>query len=367
MKLMLPTNWDPELLSRVAQFAPEYFYGSLANEATLRPVNVLTESSEEEIADHIALASRGGAKFIYVMNATCLGNREYSEQGRGEILQRLEWVREIGAAGVVTANPLLMELMREYFPSLELHISVLASVNDSRKALFFERFNPAVIHLDPQINRDFRQLKAIRKASKCRLSLVVNEGCMLSCPIRHYHSNTISHSAESIAGRYHVDYCYYQCSLQKIVDPAEYLRSPWVRPQDVSIYEDLGIDLFKIAGREKMGEGPSSHTDWIAAVARAYHERSCDDVASLLVGIQPPFTLHGEEPAALGVRIDGRALDGFLRFFAEDRCALDCSTCDWCGQWAARAVRLSGSHERSAAEIAADLESIRIGSYRSGK
>lgn len=156
MKLMLPTNWDPDLLRRIAPVTPEYLYGSLPAEATLRPAFVLSQASEDDIQRHIEEAARDGIKLIYVMNATCLGNREYSEEGRGHLLQRLQWVTEIGAAGVVTANPFLMELMRENFPSLELHISVLAGVSDARKAEFFARLGASVIHLDPQVNRNFR-------------------------------------------------------------------------------------------------------------------------------------------------------------------------------------------------------------------
>jgi collagenase-like PrtC family protease len=367
VKLMLPTNWDPALVSRISPFAPEYIYGSLPAEATLRPAFVLSEASEDDIALHIAEAARHAIRFIYVMNATCLGNKEYSENGRGELLQRLEWVAEVGAAGVVTANPFLMELVRRHFPSLELHISVLASVDDPRKATFFEDLGASVIHLDPQVNRDFRRLGAIRKSVKCRLSLVVNEGCLLSCPIRQYHSNMISHSGESIADRYYVDYCYYQCSLKKVGDAAEYLRSPWVRPEDLGVYEDLGIDLFKIAGREKMGEGPSSHTDWIVAAARAYRSRRGGDLARLLVGIQPPMSLMGDPPKTVQVRIDSRKLDGFLRFFRDDRCSLDCARCDYCGRWARRAVSVRGRTEACVGELAADLETIRVGSYRSGR
>ncbi len=367
IKLMLPTNWDPTLVRRIAPFGPEYIYGSLPGEATLRPAFVLSQANEDDIAQHIDEAAGHGIRFIYVMNATCLGNKEYSEEGRGELLQRLEWVAEIGAAGVVTANPFLMELMRKHFPSLELHISVLASVDDPRKAKFFEGLGASVIHLDPQVNRDFRRLGAIRKSVGCRLSLVVNEGCLLSCPIRQYHSNMISHSGESIADRYYVDYCYYQCSLKKVDDAAEYLRSPWVRPEDLSIYEDLGMDLFKVAGREKMGEGPSSHTDWIAAAAGAYHSRRCRDIAQLLVGIQPPMSLMGDPPKALQVRIDSRKLDGFLKFFRDDRCSLDCERCDYCERWARRAVSVRGRTEACADELASELETIRAGSYRSGR
>jgi collagenase-like PrtC family protease len=367
MRLMLPSNWDPDLLRLVAPLAPEYMYGSLPGEATLRSSLMLSQASEDDIADYLRAAAQRNIKFIYVMNATCLGNHEYSEQGRGDLLQRLQWVSEIGAAGVVTANPFLMELLREHFPSLELHISVLASVNDARKAVFFENLGASVIHLDPQVNRNFRQLRAIRKSVRCRLSVVVNEGCLLSCPIRQYHSNMISHSRESIEQRYYVDYCYYRCTFAKLGDPIEYLRSPWIRPEDLHFYEGLGIDLFKVAGREKMGEGPSSHTEWIAATAAAYHSRRCADVAALLVGIQPPFSLMGEAPSSSSVRIESRKLDGFLRFFQDDHCALDCEHCDYCGQWAKRALRVRGKPADNAREISDDLTRIRIGSYRSGR
>ena len=367
MKLMLPTNWDPELLPQIAPVRPEYIYGSLPTEATLRPSFVLSQASEDDVAAYIRQAHDLAIKLVYVMNATCLGNREFSEEGRGEVLQRLQWLVDVGADAVVTANPFVMELVRQNFPDLELHVSVLASVNDPRKARFFADLGAAVIHLDPQVNRDFRHLKAIRKAVTCTLSLVVNEGCVLSCPIRQYHSNMISHSRESIAGRYYVDYCYYQCSLQRTIDPVEYLRSPWIRPEDLSIYEDLGIDLFKVAGREKMEEGASSHTDWIAAVANAYHSRHCDDVARLLVGTQSPESVFGQSIEPVRVKIASAALDGFLRFFQDDRCALDCDRCDYCGQWAKRAVRVDGDTAELARVMESDLGRIRVGSYRSGR
>lgn len=367
VKLMLPTNWDPELLPRIARVRPEYIYGSLPGEATLRPGFVLAQATEDEIADHVHQARQFGIKVVYVMNATCLGNREFSEAGRGEILQRLQWLMDVNADAVVTANPFVMELVRQNFPALELHVSVLASVNDPRKAGFFADLGAAVIHLDPQVNRDFRRLEAIRKAVDCRLSVVVNEGCILSCPIRQYHSNMISHSRESIAGRFHVDYCYYQCSLKRAADAVEYLRSPWIRPEDVAVYEDLGIDMFKVAGREKMEEGPGSHTDWIAAVADAYDSRRCDDLARLLVGTQIPESIFGQNGAPARVRIESAELNGFLRFFQEDRCSLDCERCDYCGQWARRAVRVEGETAESVRMLESDLERIRLGSYRSGR
>ena len=130
MKLMLPTNFDPELIAQIAPFKPDYIYGSLPSEATLRSSLMLSNASEDDVALHVSQGAQHGIRLVYVMNATCLGNKEFSDEGRGQLLQRLQWLVDIGAAAVVTANPFVMELVRENFPDLELHISVLASVND---------------------------------------------------------------------------------------------------------------------------------------------------------------------------------------------------------------------------------------------
>jgi hypothetical protein len=116
-----------------------------------------------------------------------------------------------------------------------------------------------------------------------------------------------------------------------------------------------------------MEEGPSSHTDWIAMVANAYYSRHCEDIARLLVGIQPPYKLFGDEPEPLSVRIDSAEMDGFLRFFQDDHCMLDCNQCDYCGNWARRAVRVNGRPMECAQALANDLQTIRVGSYRSGR
>jgi hypothetical protein len=69
----------------------------------------------------------------------------------------------------------------------------------------------------------------------------------------------------------------------------------------------------------------------------------------------------------LSVRIDSAELDGFLRFFQDDHCALDCNQCDYCGNWARRAVRVNGRPMECAQALANDLQTIRVGSYRSGR
>lgn len=365
-RLVLPTNWDPELLPRLAPLRPAYLYGSLPAEGTLRTREQLPAVGERQVEEQVAAAAAEGIGFLYVMNATCGGNRELSEAGRWELMQRCQWLCEAGARGVTVANPYLIELVREGFPELEVHVSVLAGVDSARKASFYRDLGVTGIYLAPEVNRDFARLRAIRRAVDCRLSVLVNEGCLLQCPLSQYHANVVSHSAQSIDGRYHVDYCYMKCSRAKAAAPAEYLQMPWIRPEDLPVYERLGIDHAKLAGREKMGDGPASHSDWIVRAARAYREGRCEDLGELLVAVEPVAPLQGGAGPELRVRIDSAALDGFLRYFERQRCDMDCGECSYCERWARRAVSLQGDGERYEAQLEQSLEQVRVGSYWTG-
>ena len=363
-KLAIPTNWDPDLLNKVAPLNPAYMYGSLPTEPGMRTVLQLPEIDEDAVTEFVRRAGELGIKFLYVMNATCAGNREMSEEGRWAFLERCQWALDAGFSGVTLANPYLMELARRNFPELELHVSLLTGVDEPRKASFFEQLGATLIYLDPIVARDFRRLRAIRQAVDCKLALVVNEGCVLQCPLRAYHTNVISHSRESIEGQYHVDYCYYTCAAQKLSDPAELLRMPWIRPEDLNLYLAEGIDHFKIAGREKMGDGPSSHTSWIEMVSRAYHACRSDNVAELLVGLEGVQSLTGELPAPPpDLHISSRALDGFMRYFVGGHCDMDCGACTYCEAWARKAVTLTGDPQPYVDHVEASLERIRTGSY----
>ena len=365
--LITPTNWDLALIDALKPLRPVYMYGSLPTERTMRSVLSLPAVSEERVIENVQRAAEAGIRCLYVMNATCLGNAEMSEEGRFEILQRLQWVSDAGFAGVTVANPLVMEIARSQFPNLELQVSLLAGVDGPRKARFFADLGATVIHLDPIVSRDFRRIRAIRHAVDCKLSLVVNEGCLLECPMRAYHSNVVSHSLQSITGGYHADYCTYRCASARLADSAELLRMPWVRPEDTDVYREAGIDLFKIAGREKMGGGAGeSHTAWIVRVARAYHRQRCDDLASLLVGMDAVQPLLGERVPGPTISIDSRRLDGFLDYFHQGHCDFDCSRCSYCERWAEAAVGVKGADDSYGRFLDESLKAIRIGSYWTG-
>ncbi len=140
----------------------------------------------------------------------------------------------------------------------------------------------------------------------------------------------------------------------KVQDPSQLIKGPWIRPEDLELYEGLGLQQFKIAGREQ-GE------QWLLRAIVAYSQRRYDGPLNDLINgfdLVEPF-------GPLPLRIDNRALDGFLTFFHRKDCTLGCLDCNYCDLWAAKAVTADEEErERYGQLIERVLNRFTLGSFR---
>lgn len=353
MELIVPTTFEAGLASALVGSPARYLYGSLPDGASARPGRWLPPTDPEGAARHIALARSVGIGFLYTFNAACGGNAEFTGEGQRWLAERLGWLVEAGAEGIVTANPYLMALVKRRFPELRVHVSSLAGADTPDKALFYERLGASAIYLPEYVNRDLRLLRALRRQVDVDLVIMVNLGCLLHCPIRHYHANYVSHAAEGLARGCYLDYSLATCVAVKTARPAELLKAPWVRPEDLGRYEEIGVGRFKIAGRE---QGAA----WILRAVAAYTRRTYPgDLNDLIPG------LDGVEPfGPFPVRIHNGRLDGFLDSFAKKDCRLGCEGCAHCDEWAGKAVSVARDREEYVGKIERLLGRFTSGAFR---
>jgi hypothetical protein len=164
------------------------------------------------------------------------------------------------------------------------------------------------------------------------------------------------------------------------VQPELFLASRWIRPEDLHLYEALGVEEFKIIDR-------SRSTAWLLRATKAYASRRYDgnllDILSLELlgdpnGFHPSieeqsrkslFQLDTEERRltlrmfrlrqrllALNVFIDNAMLADFLEGFREIQCAETfCDDCRYCHRYAERAVRYDRDE---AARLVAEIDVI---------
>jgi len=338
MKLLVPTNWDPDLILPLSRLEAEVqIYGvlptSMIGSGGRGAENV--HMAENQAEEYIERAHSAGLKFDYILNAPSMFNMEWDENTHRELLEQIRWITSMGVDSVTVSIPYLIELIKRQFPQLDVRVSTIAHVSSVARAKLFESLGADSITLDINVNRDFTLLKAIRSAVNCGLTVLLNNLCLYQCPYEYYHHDTLGHASQSYnpLNGYYEDYCVLRCTLDRLWDISQAIKCRWVRPEDIHVYEEIGIDMFKTSGR-------SMPTERILNAATAYSSRRYQgNLYDILNVITPKVgfgnsDLPGVQNNVIGslprLYIDNQALEGFIDFFKKQNCLSGCSHCDYC-------------------------------------
>ena len=327
-----------------------------------RPTAGLQHVSKKRLVEHTDKLHQSGIKFNYLLNAASINFEEHSRSGRKRIYRFVDWLVGVGVDKVTVAIPYLFQIIRNRYPNLRMNVSEIADVNTVRKAQFWRNIGADEITLShPFLCRNFKQLRLIRQTVDCELKMIANGACLYQCPLFNYHNLWCSHASQSRVGNrpgLFIDYSFLSCRYLRMLNPAEFIRSQWIRPEDLSVYEDAGIDTIKLIDRR-------CSTDTILKITKAYSERKYN---GNLLDLLPVF--HESSPVTLrnawhklkyffhplesnlfncfklrkitkriDVCIDNRKLDGFIKKFIEQDCSTkECSQCRYCDNIAKKVI-----------------------------
>ena len=280
MQYSIATSWSDALLDDLVSLnrsRPKAcfseIYGAHRTSVTGhgRPPYRLPQVEPDVFEQHVGHALQLGLRFNYVMNAPDFGGRENDSAWLKEVSSLLEYLARCGVSGVTISHPVLLQFVKREFPDFRTNASVIAGVDTVAEARKFEDLGVDVINLNPfTINRDFDSLLAIRQAIRCELELYANIPCLDHCPQRDAHYR-YSGRASQTAGTDEVtqDPFLMRCSHTFLSEPMEFLRSPFIRPEDVSAYRAAGIDVIKLSDRTEA-------TEFLLKTARAYAAEQYD-------------------------------------------------------------------------------------------
>lgn len=366
MKFSVPTNWQDDLIPALNKKEIEEVYGKLALDfiGGGRPPHALPQISKRKVSGYIREIHRYGLKFNYLLNSLCLNNKEFTIRGQRKIQKLLDWLIEINVDAVTVSIPYLLQLIKKRYPSLKVSISSQVNISAIKRAKYWQDLGADEITLSClDVNRNFALLRAMRKGLNCKLRLIANNICLYNCPFYAYHALADSHFSQSDEYKriMPVGYCTLSCRYRKAVDPAELIRSGWIRPEDIHYYEDIGIDKIKLVDR-------TMATAKILLVVNAYVNRYYEgnlfdlfvDMSKKNICQQPglfskikyflhPFLINifkyikirkAFEP--MDVFIDNRLLDNFIQPFLSNNCELkSCGECRYCDETAKKVVKFN--------------------------
>lgn len=297
-----------------------------------RPVDLLPDIDYHALDEYAEYSRKHGIGFNYTLNATCLGNKEFTDDGIRKIVKLLDRLYEMGIDSLTVAIPSVIELIKNHKYPFHVKSSVLCEVVNANKAQAYKNLGAERLVVYESMNRSFDRLKTIREVFGENVELIVNVICHKNCIYRPFHQNQCAH--DSMRKEKSVDYYTHKCMIQRTENLGNLLRLAWIRPEDMKYYTGIGIQYFKLQGRHSVYQG-----DPVRAV-EAYMKESFDGNLMELLDLFAPTN-------SFQVYLDNKKLDGFIEPFAKEPsfCRENCKACGYCDNFVKKCIDVEKAKE----------------------
>jgi len=367
MELSVPTNWQEDLLLFLLGSSPGAItevYGKLYLDAVGggRVASALSFISKGKAKEHILRLRQKGYKFNYLINASCMDNLEYTRSGQKKLRKLLGWLVGAGVDAVTVSNPYIAMWVKKNYPTLSLVVSTIANVDSLNRAKFWEDLGADKITLhESAVNRNFKLIELICRSIKCKIQLIANDACLINCPTYANHAILSSHASQGwhVCGGYSLDYYNILCRFARISNLVNFIRASWIRPEDLSFYEGLGVNGIKLVDRRLssnmlikiidaylsrqyqgnlidllpslQGKSYNNHKNWFRKFAV---------IKSLMSANLFKVLRYSQVLSKVEISINNADLSGFIRNMPEKCDLVSCQECGYCINIASKVVKV---------------------------
>lgn len=320
-------------------------YGSTTENAflTARSVYRLPRYERKLFEGYIQNIRDIGLQFNYTMNASYIGPLAEIYDKQVLIKDYIKYLLEIGVNTITVSLPIIAELIREVDDRIGIEVSTIAHIDSvAQIQMWYEKYGVTKICNNVTKNREIgflRNAAMFCERKNIVLTLIANEFC----------SNGTNNAIDCAGGCIYRDHCYslqsegyteedmknmkgYPMSIcdESRKHPVAWLKSNFIRPEDMSLYNVVGINHFKITGR-------TASYEFIKKVIKAYMEQKWDGNLIDLwnnVGQFGKRSIGGQ--AENSCFIPNKSLEGFLKYWfqnehricSQELCGETCSYCN---------------------------------------
>ena len=265
MNFIIDGNYNKELITEISEknlpvshiivHVPK---NPLGNGSVLLPQEF---PSFEEFEEYTKLVQENGYIPIAGLDSTCQGNLEAHIDQYQAIISMLQELIDLGYTHFLVSSPNNVGLINEQFPSVDIYLSYSQYITSLNRARIFSDIGVDVITLHPDIIRDFSALENFHKlgstsgkTTQLEYILPLNLGCNWGCIQWYQHHNIQSHRTisssvfsdqEKLSNVEHAyDYPMLYCWKKRLQNPKNLLKTGWIAPNNIEMYEDLGYNRF---------------------------------------------------------------------------------------------------------------------------
>lgn len=210
----------------------------------------IPELTLEELKNYIAELHNIDVKFHFTLNSVWSNGIERDNKSQNIILQDIENIVKTGIDGLIIGNLYLAELITKHFGNINKICSINLKTNSvyKLKSLLTE-FGFDKVVLERTVNRNIRFLQNLRGIYNENVVLLANPDCIYDCPLSLYHMLENGHVSITKDEFSDKNYCTNYCEKKYMNSYTEILKTPWIHPSDLDLYENIGLKFLKIQGR----------------------------------------------------------------------------------------------------------------------
>ncbi len=217
--------------------------------------------SFEEFEEYTRVIQNNDIIPIAGIDSTCQGNFEANIQQFKATTALFETLGELGYKNILVSSPNNIGFVKENLPSTKIYVSYSQYVTSLNRGKILFEIGADNIVLHPDIVRYFKVLenfiklkKNLKKTKEINCILPLNIGCNWGCIQWYQHHNLQSHrtidspvfsNQEDLSDiENEFDYPLLYCWKNRLEKPENILKSGWISPSNIELYENLGYETY---------------------------------------------------------------------------------------------------------------------------
>lgn len=315
----LPFNGDVDFTIEYARENHDRIYEFYGTDGLFHSATYGKKVDDASFRKCVSVLQGLDIKFNYLLNA--IGIDDYIAR-EGMLFRHLDSLRPYGVSMVTLSHPAYVSKFKSM--GFCVSSSIVQDIKTIPEVKWVEKFGYDRVICSDNLNRQISQLGELLTATVLPVEIIVNNICLPSCPLRHSHyswNNMLSFAcSDSYASLKEKRSQIVKCREMWKEDPILFLKSSWIRPEDIARYLNLGVSLIKIGGRDVDSDRLSSVFD----IYLSGNYKGC------VLDYLEPHTSLREDHKINDIR--NEKLDFFFAslFANPDLCAGNCHTCTYC-------------------------------------
>lgn len=331
IKFSIPFNGDISLTAwaiKTGKVYEVYFAGAQDNDYS-SPYQNLRKDSERKIINLIQLCSQNKINRNLLINKAILYFDDLYK-----ISKYIKTLKKFGGVTSITfADPCIIPFISKVYPEIRLQSSVFTAIDNVYRAREAIKMGILELCLDVSLNRnapELRKIVALKKTwPSLSIKLLANHGCYLGCiyGVRHaewplfFNIKKKMHLSKQkyiLGNMLDSKKCVYRPSKT-----SDEVKRPFIRPEDVSFYErEKLVDYIKIAYR--LDNSDTLKKKMLAYFTRSYDGNLFEIIPSNRYGLSKYGCKNKYFPSNFIEKVTN--------------CSMDCSSCNYCEDVAARVI-----------------------------